>query len=118
MFAVVKVAGFQYRVETGQVLRVPLLPGNKGDTLRIEEVLLLHDETGIQVGRPAVEGAVVSVEILAHGRTAKTVAGVYKRRRKYRRKWGYRQDFTEIRIGDIISRRSGKHTQGVTRHGS
>ena len=101
MFAVVKVAGFQYRVEKGQVLRVPLLPGKKGDTLRLEEILLLHDGTGIQVGRPAVEGASVSAEILEHGRTPKTVAGVYKRRRKYRRKWGFRQEFTEIRIDDI-----------------
>ena len=108
MFAVVKVAGFQYRVETGQVLRVPLLPGKEGDALRIEEVLLLHDGTGIQVGRPAVEGAVVSAEILTHGRTPKTVAGVYKRRRKYRRKWGFRQDFTEIKIGDITTSGSSK----------
>jgi len=108
MFAVVKVAGFQYRVETGQVLRVPLLAGKKGDTLRIEEVLLLSDGSGIQVGRPGILGALVSAEILSHGRTAKTVAGVFKRRRKYRRKWGYRQDFTEIKIGDITMPGSGK----------
>lgn len=109
MFAVVKVAGFQYRVEKGQVLRVPLLAGKEGDTLRLNDVLLFSDGSGIQVGRPGVEGAIVSAEILTHGRTPKTVAGVFKRRRKYRRKWGFRQDYTEIRIGDItMSRGSGK----------
>ena len=86
MFAVVKVAGFQYRVESGQVLRVPLLAGKEGDALRLEEVLLLSDGSEIQVGRPGIKGAVVAAEILSHGRTAKTVAGVFKRRRKYRRK--------------------------------
>ena len=108
MFAVVKVAGFQYRVEKGQVVRVPLLAGKEGETLRLEEVLLLSDGSAIQVGRPGITGAFVSAEIVSHGRTAKTVAGVFKRRRKYRRKWGFRQDFTEIRIGDITTGGSRK----------
>ena len=109
MFAVVKVAGFQYRVEKGQVLRVPLLAGKEGDTLRIEDVLLFSDGSGIKVGQPGIKGAVVSAEIVGHGRTPKTVAGVFKRRRGYRRKWGFRQDYTEIRIGDItMSRGSSK----------
>jgi len=101
MFAVVRVAGFQYRVETGQVLRVPLLKGGEGETLNIQEVLLLQDGSQTRVGRPHVDGAVVSAQILSHGRTPKTEAGVFKKRRKYRRRWGFRQEFTEIRIEKI-----------------
>jgi large subunit ribosomal protein L21 len=101
MFAVVRVAGFQYRVEMGQVLRVPLLKAGEGETLKIEEVLLVQDGSETRVGRPTLEGAVVSAQILSHGRTPKTEAGVFKKRRKYRRRWGFRQEFTEIRIEKI-----------------
>lgn len=101
MFAVVRVAGMQYRVEAGQVLRVPLLEAKEGSTLTMDEVLLVQDGSQTRVGRPTVEGATVSAQILSHGRTAKTTAGVFKRRRKYRRTWGFRQEFTEIRIDTI-----------------
>ena len=101
MFAVVRVAGFQYRVEAGQVLRVPLLKSAEGETLQIDDVLLIQDGSETRVGRPTVAGAVVSAQVLSHGRTPKTEAGVFKRRRKYRRRWGFRQEFTEIRIDSI-----------------
>lgn len=101
MYAVIRVAGFQYRVEKDQVLRVPTLAAEAGTSLTLDDVLLVQDGTDIKVGRPTVEGASVSVEILNHSRTPKLVAGKFKRRRKYRRRWGHRQGFTEIRVADI-----------------
>ncbi len=101
MFAVIKVAGFQYRVEKDQVLRVPLLEAEEGATLTLDEVLLVQDGTSVKVGTPTVEGASVSAQVVEHARTPKLVAGKFKRRRKYRRRWGHRQDYTEIRIDGI-----------------
>ena len=101
MFAVVKVAGFQYRVEKDQVLRVPLLEEKEGASLNLTEVLLVGDGARVQVVTPTVAGASVSAQVIAHGRTPKLVAGKFKRRKDYRRRWGHRQDFTEIRISGI-----------------
>jgi large subunit ribosomal protein L21 len=101
MYAVIRVSGFQYRVEKGQVLRVPLLQAEEGDSLTLEQVLLVGDGKELKVGRPVVEGATVSAEVLGHGRSPKLVAGKFKRRRKYRRRWGHRQAYTEIKISDI-----------------
>jgi large subunit ribosomal protein L21 len=101
MFAVVKVAGFQYRVEPEQVLRVPRLDVGEGDAVTLDEVLLVQDGSDTRVGRPTVEGAQVTAAVIGHGRTPKLVAGKFKRRRKYRRHWGHRQDYTELRIEKI-----------------
>jgi len=101
MFAVVKVAGFQYRVEPEQVLRVPRMEAQEGDSVTLEEVLLVQDGSETKVGRPNVEGAQVTAEVVAHGRTPKLVAGKFKRRRKYRRHWGHRQDYTDLKIASI-----------------
>ena len=103
MFAVVKVQGFQYRVEENQVLRVPKLPAEEGASVSLDEVLLIQDGSSVSVGTPTVAGARVSAEVVAHGRTPKLVAGKYKRRTKYRRRWGHRQDFTEIKVSAITA---------------
>ena len=101
MYAVIKVAGFQYRVEKDQVLKVPTLEGNAGDTLTLDQVILVQDGSKVSVGQPRLEGATVTATVLEQGRTPKLVAGKFKRRKKYRRRWGHRQGYTEIRIGDI-----------------
>jgi len=101
MYAVVKVAGFQYRVEPDQVVRVPHLEASEGETVTLGEVLLVADGDDTTVGRPTVEGARVEAEVVTQGRTPKLVAGKFKRRRKYRRRWGHRQDYTDLRISRI-----------------
>ncbi len=101
MFAVIKLAGFQYRVEKDQVLRVPRLDAEEGASLTLDDVLLVQDGSTVKVGTPRVDGATVAAEVVAHGRSPKLVAGKFKRRRKYRRRWGHRQDYTEIRIAGI-----------------
>jgi large subunit ribosomal protein L21 len=101
MYAVIRVAGFQFRVEPNMVLEVPRLAAGEGDALTLDEVLLVSSGDAVRVGRPLVPGAQVEAQVVRHARTAKTDAGKYKRRKKYRRRWGFRREFTEIRIGEI-----------------
>jgi len=101
MHAVVQISGFQFRVEKDQILQVPLQTAAEGDTLTLDQVLLVGEGENVKVGNPTVAGASVSAKVLSHGRTKKLRAGRFMRRRDYRRTWGHRQDYTEIQIGAI-----------------
>jgi large subunit ribosomal protein L21 len=93
--------GKQYRVGTGDVLRVEKLGGEPGATISFDDVLLLGEGEGVRVGTPRVAGATVTAEITKHGRGPKLVVFKFRRRKNYRRKNGHRQDFTEIKITGI-----------------
>jgi len=101
MYAIVEVAGFQYRVEQEQVIQVPLLEGNEGDSLTFDRVLLLENDGSVRVGTPTVDGASVTAELMSHGKGEKINAGRFLRRKDRRRRWGHRQDYTEIKIASI-----------------
>ena len=100
MYAVIKTGGKQYRVSEGQLLRVEKLAGNKGDTIKFDEVLFVGGDTP-KIGQPVVAGASVSAEITAAGRGKKIVVFKFRRRKNYRRKAGHRQPYTELRITGI-----------------
>lgn len=102
MFAIVKTGGKQYRVAPGDILRVERLPGERGDEILLDEVLLVADGDTIQVGQPLVEGARVVGEILRQGRAKKIIVFKKKRRKKYRRKQGHRQLYTAFQVREII----------------
>lgn len=101
MYALVKMAGRQFKVSPEQVLRVPRLDGNVGDAVEFNEVMALGEGEGMKLGSPYVDGARVKAEILRHGRASKILVFKKKRRNKYRRLQGHRQGFTEIRIKGI-----------------
>lgn len=101
MYAVIKTGGKQYRVEQGQKLRVEKLPGNPGETIEIDQVLLVAGADTPKIGQPLVEGAKVSAEILAQDRAKKIIVFKLKRRKNYRRKYGHRQPYTELKITGI-----------------
>jgi len=101
MYAIVKAAGFQYRVEPGQVLQLPSLPVNVGQEVVLSEVLLAADGSAVRVGRPTLPGATVTAEVVRHGKGPKIVVFKFKRRKNYARKRGHRQKFTEVRIKEI-----------------
>ena len=101
MYAIVGVAGFQYKVTENQVLRVPLLDFAEGAKVTLDNVLLISDGKGTVVGQPTVSGATIEAEVVKHGRTRKTLAAVFKKRKDYRRRWGFRADFTEIKVNAI-----------------
>jgi large subunit ribosomal protein L21 len=101
MYAIVETGGKQYRVEPGALLQVASLPGEIGTAVRFEQVRLVHGDSGLQVGHPLVSGALVTAEILRHGRTRSIRVFKKKRRKNYRRTRGHRQGFTQIRITGI-----------------
>ena len=102
MFAIIQTGGKQYRVSPGDILRVEHLPGERGDEVLLEQVLLVADGDAIQVGQPLVAGARVVSEILRQGKAKKIIVFKKKRRKKFRRKQGHRQLFTALEIKDIF----------------
>ena len=103
MYAVFRTGGKQFRVEPGTRLRVPTLDAETGDTVTFDEVLLASgDGDDVTVGAPMVEGAQVRAEVVRHGKDRKIVVFKRKRRKDYRRKQGHRQEFTEVRIDEIV----------------
>jgi large subunit ribosomal protein L21 len=100
--AVIKAGGRQYRVAEGDRVKVEKLAGEPGDAVEFGEVLMLAGDE-LKLGKPLVSGAKVKGEIVRQGRGEKLVIFKFKRRKKYRRKRGHRQDFTEIKITGIVA---------------
>jgi len=101
MYAIVNIAGKQYKVTEGDKLQVARLSSEVGDKVNFDNVLLTDDGKDIKIGKPAVKGAVVSAEILEHGRLKKILVYKKKRRKGYQRKNGHRQDFSSIMVNSI-----------------
>jgi large subunit ribosomal protein L21 len=101
MYAVVKSGGKQYKVSAGDVLRVEKLDVQVGDKITLDDVLLLSDGKNIQVEPADLAQAKVTARVTGHGRRRKIVVFKYKRRKRYRRKQGHRQWFTELAIENI-----------------
>jgi large subunit ribosomal protein L21 len=102
MFAVIKTGGKQYRVAADDVLRVEKVAGNPGDIIEFGEVLVVGGESPL-LGTPTVAGATVAAEVLEQGRGAKVIAFKKRRRKNSRRKRGHRQEFTLVRITEILT---------------
>ncbi len=102
MYAIIKTGGKQYRVSPGDVLRVEKLPGERGDEVVLDQVLLVTDGQDLKVGQPLVENVSVKGEILQQGKAKKIVVFKKKRRKNYRRKQGHRQLFTALAIKEIL----------------
>ena len=100
MYAVIKTGGKQYRVAQGDKLFVEKLPGNVGDAVSFDEVLLVGGEA-IKIGKPLVGGAKVEAKIIAQDRGEKIIIFKFRRRKNYRRKTGHRQPFTALEITGI-----------------
>lgn len=100
MYAVIKTGGKQYRVSEGDRIRVEKLPGEVGSDITFDEVLMLGGEK-VAVGTPRVDGASVKATIVAQDRAKKVIVFKYKRRKGYRRKYGHRQPFTELKITGV-----------------
>ncbi|MDR6265316.1 50S ribosomal protein L21 [Roseobacter sp. N2S] len=111
MFAVVKTGGKQYKVVSGDVLKIEKIAGNAGETVQFNEVLMLGGDS-TTVGTPTVAGAGVQAEILEQAKGPKVINYV-KRRRKHssQRKKGHRQQLTVLRVTDILA--SGADKSGV-----
>ena len=102
MFAVIKTGGKQYRVVPDDVLEIGKIAGEVGTIVQIGEVLVLGGETPI-LGVPLVKGASVAAELLDHKRGPKVIAFKKRRRKNSRRKRGYRDEISVIRITEILA---------------
>ncbi len=103
MYAVVKTGGKQYRVAKDDIIKIEKLDGEDGDSVVLEDVLMIGDGADVTVGAPLVDGASVSAEILEQTRAAKIVIFKKRRRQNYRRKKGHRQHLTVIKVTDILT---------------
>ncbi len=102
MYAVVDIAGSQYKVREGENIRVARLDAEEGSSLTLSDVLLVGGGDEIQVGTPQVEGVAVEARVKGHGRADKIIVFKMKRRKNYRRKKGHRQPYTELQIEKIV----------------
>jgi large subunit ribosomal protein L21 len=101
MYAIVDIAGQQFRVEKDKLIKVPHLNKEVGEKVEFDKVLLIGSDKSIKVGQPMVEKARVSAKILAHGRDDKVIVWKKKKRKGYQLKKGHRQNFTKIQIEKI-----------------
>lgn len=102
MFAVVKTGGLQYRVTEDETVRIGRIAGEPGDIVQLGNVLMLGGATP-QIGKPAIAGASIAVEILQQSRGRKIIAFKKRRRKNSRRKRGFRPEYTIVRISEILT---------------
>ena len=103
MYAVISTGGKQYQVSEGQTIRVEKIPGEIGDSLFLDHVLLLSDGETIKVGQPTLEGAGVKAHIVEQGKAKKIIVFKRKKRKRYRKKAGHRQEYTALKIDAIAA---------------
>ncbi len=101
MYAIVTIAGQQFKVEEGNEIFVHRLDANEGDDVSFDEVLLVDQDGSITLGTPKVAGAAVKASVLEHLKGDKVIVFKKKRRKGYRKKNGHRQHFTKIKVDSI-----------------
>ena len=101
MRAIIETGGKQFAVAPNQTIRVPSLKGDPGDKITFDRVLYAAGSSAIHLGAPHVQGAAVTAEIVKQGRGKKITVFKYKRRKRYSRKKGHRQGFTELRVTGV-----------------
>ena len=104
-YAIIKTGGKQYKVKSGEILKIEKLPDSKPDSkIEFNEVLAYGDDKTIEIGTPTVEGAKVEADLIKNGKDRKILIFKKRRRHNSRRKNGHRQEHTMIRINKIFSK--------------
>ena len=101
MFAVIKTGGKQYVVEPGKKIRIEKLPQEAGSEVVFDQVLLAEKGHGIEIGTTVIAGAKVTGKVLRQGRAEKVMTIKFKAKKRYKKKLGHRQIFTEVEITGI-----------------
>jgi large subunit ribosomal protein L21 len=103
MYAVIKTGGKQYRVASGDKLKVELLTSEVGSSIAFDQVLAVGQGDGVKFGTPFVAGASVKATVISHGKGDKVKIFKMRRRKHYKKSQGHRQQFTELQISDIVA---------------
>jgi len=103
MYAVIKTGGKQYRVANGDTLKVESLTADVGATVSFDQILMVGEGESVKVGKPLVAGSSVKAEVLAHGRGDKIRIVKHRRRKHYHKEQGHRQNFTQVKITEIVA---------------
>ncbi|MBP7341233.1 MAG: 50S ribosomal protein L21 [Smithellaceae bacterium] len=101
MYAIIKTGAKQHKVSEGDVVLVEKLAGDKGAEIVFNEVLMVSGDTGVKIGKPFVEGAAVTGEVVAQTKGPKLLIGKMKRRKGFKKKTGHRQELTSMKIKKI-----------------
>ena len=111
MFAIINIAGKQFKVEEGDQLKVPHLSTEVGKSLVFDKVLLTNDNSNVELGSPILKNVSVSATVVDHGRDRKIRIFKKKRRKGYKRKNGHRQGFSLIKIDSISTSKAKKSSK-------
>jgi large subunit ribosomal protein L21 len=103
MYAIVEIAGQQFKVQQGQKLFVHRLEAERGAEVEFEKVLLIDNDGKVVIGTPTVEGAKVTAEVVSHVKGDKVIVFHKKRRKGYRKRNGHRQCLTELKINKVVA---------------
>lgn len=103
MYAVIKTGGKQYRVVSGEKLKIESIAADVGSEITLAEVLMVADGDNVSVGAPLIATAKVTATVLSHGRGEKIRIFKMRRRKHYRKTQGHRQNYTEIQIQAIAA---------------
>ena len=101
MYAVVSSGGKQYKVQEGEILRVEKISGDIDTPVSFDKVLMFSDGENVNVGQPVLENVLVNGHIVEQDKAKKIIVFKYKKRKRYRRKQGHRQQYTAIKIDSI-----------------
>ena len=103
MYAVIKTGGKQYRVTSGEKLKVEQIPADVGAEITLDQVLMVGEGETVKIGAPMLVGATVTAKVISQGRHDKVKIFKMRRRKHYQKHQGHRQNFTEIEIGTIAA---------------
>jgi large subunit ribosomal protein L21 len=103
MYAIVKTGGKQYRVSPGDSIDVEKLPFEVGEQIELDKVLLVANGSGAKIGQPLVKGAKVKATVTRQTKGRKLIVYKYRPSKRYRRKKGHRQNYTRLRIDEVVA---------------
>ena len=103
MYAIVECGGRQYRAEEGSTFPVEKLPYEVGDEVKLDNVLMLVNGEDVKIGQPTVSGVSVTATVVEQYKGKKIFVWKYKPKKRYRRRQGHRQNYTRLRIDEIIA---------------